>query len=207
LDEAKNALLREQQKKKQDAKDEPLSFNLTKGFVTFNSRRDAELAKMMKFTYESDQYVVEIPPDPSDILWADLQMNPLHAWIMSIAGYACIAGVFWAYLPTVVAIAYYTSLETLAEYSATFKSMADDPSTAALWDGLVNALALQLLMGFVPTFFHDHLLHLLLYQVRKFASAQDPGLVLLFPSDFRVARHCYRLFIVGHIGRTRRGPN
>jgi len=153
LDEAKNALLKEQQEKKQYAKDEPLSFNLTKGFVTFNSRRDAELAKMMKYTYESDQWVVEIPPDPSDILWADLQMDPLHAWIMSIAGYACIAGVFWAYLPTVVAIAYYTSLETLAEYSATFKSMADDPSTAALWDGLVNALALQLLMGFVPTFF------------------------------------------------------
>merc|ERR1719454_1633221 len=138
---------------KQYAKDPTSNFNLTKGFVTFKSRRDAELAKMMKYTYESDQWVVEIPPDPSDILWADLQMDPLHAWIMSIAGYACIAGVFWAYLPTVVAIAYYTSLETLAEYSATFKSMADDPSTAALWDGLVNALALQLLMGFVPTFF------------------------------------------------------
>lgn len=153
LQAAEGELKKERKDVDESTKTSPLEFNLTKGFVTFNSRRDAELAKMMKFTYESDQYVVEIPPDPSDILWADLQMNPLHAWIMSIAGYACIAGVFWAYLPTVVAIAYYTSLETLAEYSATFKSMADDPSTAALWDGLVNALALQLLMGFVPTFF------------------------------------------------------
>merc|ERR1719327_615537 len=78
----------------------------------------------------------------------------MHAKIMSVAGYALIAFVFWAYLPTVVAIAYYTSLETLAALSPTFKSMADDPSTSALWDGLVNALALQVLMGFVPTFFN-----------------------------------------------------
>merc|ERR1719440_1148910 len=34
-----------------------------------------------------------------------------------------------------------------------FTSLAEDPAMAALWDGLVNALALQLLMGFVPTFF------------------------------------------------------
>jgi hypothetical protein len=72
---------------------------------------------------------------------------------MSVAGYALIGFVFWSYLPTVVAIAYYTSLETLAEFGEPFKSMAEDPSTSALWDGLVNALALQLLMGFVPTFF------------------------------------------------------
>jgi len=125
----------------------------TNGFVTFNSRRDAELAKMMSYTPDAAEYVVEIPPDPTDVLWADLQMDPMHAKIMSVAGYALIAFVFWAYLPTVVAIAYYTSLETLAEFSPTFKSMAEDPSTSALWDGLVNALALQLLMGFVPTFF------------------------------------------------------
>merc|ERR1719356_718496 len=80
-------------------------------------------------------------------------MDPTHAQVTTLIGYALIGFVFWAYLPTVVAIAYYTSLETLAEYSDSFKSMAEDPSTSALWDGLVNALALQLLMGFVPTFF------------------------------------------------------
>jgi hypothetical protein len=31
--------------------------------------------------------------------------------------------------------------------------MAESPSTSALWDGLVNALALQLFIAFVPTFF------------------------------------------------------
>merc|ERR1719356_2267576 len=80
-------------------------------------------------------------------------MDPTHAQVTTLIGYALIAGVFWAYLPTVVAIAYYSSLQTFAEHSSVFKSMADDPSTSALWDGLVNALALQLFIGFVPTFF------------------------------------------------------
>merc|ERR1719356_1616542 len=108
---------------------------------------------MIHYTPNADDFVVSIPPDPSDIIWADLQVDPMHEKIWNLIGYALIAGVFWAYLPTVVAIAYYSSLETLAEYSDVFASMADDPSTAALWDGLVNALALQLLLGFVPTFF------------------------------------------------------
>merc|ERR1719356_1596403 len=80
-------------------------------------------------------------------------MDPTHAQVTTLIGYALIAGVFWAYLPTVVAIAYYTSLETLAEHFSFFQSLAEDPSISSLWDGLVNALALQLLMGFVPTFF------------------------------------------------------
>merc|ERR1719401_3251809 len=127
--------------------------NLTKAFVTFKSRRDAELAKMMNYTTEADEFVCSIPPDPTDVLWTDLQVDPVHEKLWSLIGYALIAGVFWAYLPTVVSIAYFTSIETLSEYSPVFASMDEDPSTAALWDGLVNALALQLLLGFVPTFF------------------------------------------------------
>merc|ERR1719401_2752785 len=126
--------------------------NLTKAFVTFKSRRDAELAKMMNYTTEADEFVCSIPPDPTDVLWTDLQVDPVHEKLWSLIGYALIAGLFWAYLPTVVSIAYFTSIETLAEYSAVFQSMAEDPSISALWDGLVNSLALQLFISFVPTF-------------------------------------------------------
>merc|ERR1740138_287218 len=134
------------------AESEP-KINLTKGFVTFNSRRDAELAKMMAYTNDAEEFVVSIPPDPSDIIYSDLTKDPMAEKIRALIGYALIAGVFWAYLPTVISIAYFTSLETLAEYSSVFASMAESPSTAALWDGLVNALALQLFIAFVPTFF------------------------------------------------------
>jgi ABC-type multidrug transport system fused ATPase/permease subunit len=127
--------------------------NMTKGFVTFKTRRDAELAKMMAYTKDAEEFVVSIPPDPSDIIYKDLTADPTAEKIRSLIGYALIAGVFWAYLPAVVSIAYFTSLETLAEYSSVFASMAESPSTSALWDGLVNALALQLFIAFVPTFF------------------------------------------------------
>lgn len=138
---------------KADAKNATGGVNLSRGFVTFKSRRDAELAKMITYTPDAAEFDVSIPPDPSDVIWKDLQVDPMHEQVWGIVGYACIAGIFWAYLPTVVGIAYFTSLETLAEYSPVFASMAQDPATAALWDGLVNALALQLLLGFIPTFF------------------------------------------------------
>jgi len=132
--------------------EEPV-WNLSKGFVTFATRRDAELAKMMIYTPNAEEFQVSIPPDPTDIIYTDLQKDPLQETIQTCIGYALIAAVFWAYLPTVVYIAYYTSIQTLAEYSDTFKAMAEDEATAALWDGLVNALALQLFIAFVPTFF------------------------------------------------------
>jgi len=131
----------------------PDSGNLSKGFVTFKARRDAELAKMMIFNADAEKFVVTIPPHPADVIYTDLQQDPTAEKVRMIIGYALIAGVFWAYLPTVVCIAYYTSIQTLAEYSDTFKSMADDEATAALWDGMVNALALQLFIAFVPTMF------------------------------------------------------
>jgi hypothetical protein len=141
----------------QEAADEKEStepvINLQTAFVTFHARRDAELAKMMVFTPNAEEYVVSIPPDPTDIIYTDLQKDPMKERVKQLIGYGLIFGVYWAYLPTVVSIGYFTSIETLAEYSDAFKAIAEDEATAALWDGMVNALALQLFMGFVPTFF------------------------------------------------------
>eukprot|EP00448_Togula_jolla_P016328 CAMPEP_0170583920 /NCGR_PEP_ID=MMETSP0224-20130122/8410_1 /TAXON_ID=285029 /ORGANISM="Togula jolla, Strain CCCM 725" /LENGTH=764 /DNA_ID=CAMNT_0010907315 /DNA_START=78 /DNA_END=2372 /DNA_ORIENTATION=+ len=127
--------------------------NLTCGFVTFKNRRDAELAKMMAFTPDADEFTVEIPPDPTDIIYADLQRDPHAQRVRDFLGYCLIAGVFWAYMPCVLGISYFTSLENLQSYVPAFKALADSPSSAALWDGLVSSLALQLFIGFVPTFF------------------------------------------------------
>jgi hypothetical protein len=50
--------------------------NTSKAFVTFTSRREAELSKMIVYSPDAAEWVVSIAPDPSDILWADLQMDP-----------------------------------------------------------------------------------------------------------------------------------
>jgi len=137
-----------------DEKDMPEPVvNLSKGFVTFECRRDAELAKMMVFTPNAEEFEVSIPPDPTDIIYTDLQKDPMAETVRLIIGYSLIAGVFWAYLPTVVSIAYFTSTETLREYSPAMEALAEDEAMAALWDGLVNSLALLLFVSFVPTFF------------------------------------------------------
>jgi len=153
LKEAKQSSAVERKSVLKAAKEEEPGVNLSKGFVTFKNRRDAELAKMMVFRANAEEFVVSIPPDPADIIYTDLQKDPVAEQIRMIIGYGLIACVFYAYLPTVIGLAYYTSLETLAEYGEPFAGMAEDPATSALWDGLVNALALQLFVSFVPTFF------------------------------------------------------
>jgi len=127
--------------------------NLGTAFVTFKNRRDAELAKMMQYRANAEDFVISIPPAPADTIYTDLCKDPVAQQVRDIIGYGLLAGVFYVYLPTVICIAYYTSLETLAEIFPSMQSMSDDPSTSALWDGLVNALALQLFVAFVPTFF------------------------------------------------------
>ena len=52
-----------------------------------------------------------------------------------------------------VTIAHSTSIKTLQEWILAMSAIADDPATSALWDNLVNSLALQLFISFVTTVF------------------------------------------------------
>jgi len=122
-------------------------------FVTFKSRRDSEMALKVDYTPDDDEFVCEIPPDPSDVIFTDLQKDPMRANVMSVVGYGLIALVFWAYMPAVIGIAYITNLENLAKEFPAFQSMADDPGTATMWEAMMGSLALQLFISFVPTFF------------------------------------------------------
>jgi len=122
-------------------------------FVTFKSRRDSEMALKADYTPDDDEFVCEIPPDPSDVIFTDLQKDPMKANMMAVVGYGLIALVFWAYMPAVIGIAYYTDLDNLAKVFPAFQSMADDPSTATMWEAMMGSLALQLFISFVPTFF------------------------------------------------------
>lgn len=128
--------------------------NLSTGFVTFETRRDAELAKTMVLTADEAEFVVSTPPDPSDIIYADLQKDPMAETAQMLIGYLLLVIVFWAYLPTVVSVAYFSSLETLAEHHFPgAETLLKDETLTAIWDGTVSAIALQVFISFVPTFF------------------------------------------------------
>merc|ERR1719454_836441 len=144
---------------KQYAKDPTSNFNLTKGFVTFKSRRDAELAKMMKYTYESDQWVVEIPPDPSDILWADLQMlmGFVPAFFMIIfSNFFCIKSgnslqhkiQEWYFYFQVVFVLLVTAIGS--SLLDTLEELAEDPTSIVYLLASTLPLATHFYLNFLP---------------------------------------------------------
>lgn len=135
-----------------DASPDPGGVNSTNGFVTFKTRRDAEVALKMTYTSDEDEYAVSLPPDPSDVIYTDFQRSPDTQKLRETVGYAAIFGIFWAYMPCVIAISAATSLEDLgASYPRIFQRLSEDPATVAMWDGMVASLVLQLFVSLVPT--------------------------------------------------------
>lgn len=123
------------------------------GFVTFKHRRDAEVAMKLNYTEDEDEFRVSIPPDPSDVIYADFMVDELRQDGAEFLGWACVAGLFFGYMPIIVGISSVASLHTLSAHVPAFRYLIDhQPSIAAIWDGLVGAMALTLMVSFLPTF-------------------------------------------------------
>jgi len=133
--------------------DELLEVHNNCGFVTFEHRRDAEIAMKLNYTEDEDEFRVEIPPDPSDVIYADFMEDEMHQAGRELVGWACVAGLFFGYMPIIVGISSVASLKTLQDHVALFRMIVENyPSIAAVWDGLVGAMALTLMVSFLPTF-------------------------------------------------------
>jgi len=123
------------------------------GFVTFKHRRECEISMQLKYTPDEDTFVVSVPPDPSDIVYTDLMVDESREAASETIGWACIAGLFFGYMPIIIGISSVASLSTLSEHIALFRMIVNDhPGIAAVWDGLVGAIALTLMVSFLPTF-------------------------------------------------------
>lgn len=131
---------------------DPLVFSQD-GFVTFKQRRDTEMAMSMTATASHDEFLMCIPPDPSDIYFHVLEEDRSGRGRKSMLGFLLILALILSYLPVIVAISRVTSLSTLRETFAPFGIIVDKyPKAASLWDGVVGSCALTLFMSFVPTF-------------------------------------------------------
>jgi len=123
------------------------------GFVTFKNRRECEIAMQLKYTPDEDTLVVSVPPDPSDVVYTDLMVDESREAASETIGWACVAGLFFGYMPIIIGISSVASLDTLSAHIALFRMIVDDhPGIAAVWDGLVGAIALTLMISFLPTF-------------------------------------------------------
>jgi hypothetical protein len=123
------------------------------GFVTFKHRRECEISMQLKYTPDEDTLVVSVPPDPSDVVYTDLMVDETREAASETIGWACVAGLFFGYMPIIIGISSVASLSTLSAHIALFRVIVDDhPGIAAVWDGLVGAIALTLMISFLPTF-------------------------------------------------------
>lgn len=135
----------------EDGRLDPSYFNI--GFVTFRHRRDAEISLKLCYTPDEDAFKCSIPPDPSDVIYTDLQVDETRESISEFGGWLCVAGLFFGYMPIIVGISSVASLDTLQAHVPLFRTIIEEhPSIAGLWNGLVGALALTFMMSFLPTF-------------------------------------------------------
>jgi len=123
------------------------------GFVTFHERRDCEIAMKLTYMEDEDQFACEIPPDPADVVYKDFMVDETTEAASESIGWGLVGALFLGYMPIIVGISSVASLDTLREHVALFAHIIDNyPSLAAMWDGLVGALALTIMVGFIPTF-------------------------------------------------------
>jgi len=109
------------------------------GFVTFTERKYAQMATTQLYSEDRDEWKVETPPEAADLLWGDMQQSPKGQGIYTLLGYACVAGLYFAYMPLVIGV-------------SQIAASIDAGPLQSVWAGLAPTIGLQLMVGFLPTF-------------------------------------------------------
>jgi hypothetical protein len=124
----------------------------TSGFVTFRTSRDAVLAMQVRYREDREVFVSSVPPDPADVIWADLQADPVKQKTKSALGALAVFGLFCGFMPLVILLSTVTDLHNLQEHIGLIKSVCEQwPVVASVLDGVFSSLALNVLMGLLPT--------------------------------------------------------
>ena len=125
--------------------------NSSNAFVTFHEQREAVVAQKLLAEEDNDGIRAEAAPDPGEVLWSDLLLDPGSQAIKELIGYFLIFLVFWGFMPLVVFIQSIANLHTL-ENIQFFKTLVDNfPALATLWNGLMASFALSVAMSFLPS--------------------------------------------------------
>jgi len=154
--------------------------NSSTGFVTFRTRRDAQMASRQQLDFDDDKFILRPAPPPADVIYENLLDNPAaqtfgeaSAWVRSragiatpagagrfvhnlvfhgeIYGWACIVVLFALWIPLVVFISGLTSLNSLQASIPVLQDWCKRfPLLNALLEGVLATLGLNVLMGVLP---------------------------------------------------------
>jgi len=112
--------------------------NTKTGFVTFTHQREKEITQNLKFSADRGLWAVSVPPEPSDIRWADLKVRDEFKVLNAVIGYACVIGVYVGFMPICIFV---TNLAN------SFKMGPFQP----LWMAFAPTMGLLLFLSFLPT--------------------------------------------------------
>ncbi|CAK0887322.1 unnamed protein product [Prorocentrum cordatum] len=62
----------------------------SEGFVTFKTRRDAEIARQLQLEHEGQRFQMSYAPDPDDVRYTDLLLDSQQQRVLTTIGYGCI---------------------------------------------------------------------------------------------------------------------
>lgn len=110
------------------------------GFVTFQSKKDAQIALTLAYRTNRSEMVCSVPPEPQDIIWSDLMAPPDETGSRLFIGYALMIILYLAFIPLVLGIMNVTSV-------------VDMGPLQPVWQGLGSPIGLMTLISFGPTSF------------------------------------------------------
>jgi hypothetical protein len=121
----------------------------TNGFVTFEKRKDAERALGVRLSNDDDAWVLETPPAADDVRYHDFEKDDSQTATWQIIGYVAVGGLFFAFMPIVIAI----SNVSMAIASCPIIANALEATGMTETVGsLLKTAGLTIMMAMLPTF-------------------------------------------------------
>jgi hypothetical protein len=136
------------------AAEEKDGVNCAAGFVQFMSKADADEARSLQlfpdaenvkgpsgseFASAVEALRLSTPPDPTSIIFADLQQDSHASGARMSVGYWLVAGLYFLYLP-------------LGIWIINIAKLVNMRPLQSVWAGLAPAIGLQVMVAFLPTF-------------------------------------------------------
>lgn len=155
--ELDTAIKQEQRKVMAEAAKSPAESSVyaTNGFVTFKTRRASQKALSTRLRADDGSFVMSVPPDPTDIIWSDLAMPAVERDALQFIGWGLIAGLFFAFMPIVLAISNLANIENIEKIPFMHSALAPGgflESFKSTITGQLASLGLTFMMSMLPTF-------------------------------------------------------
>lgn len=148
---ARDMVLREQEDVNQAASVGDPKVCSSVGFVTFSSVLWRRLASREQYRTDVTEFVVQLPPDPSDVIYTDLKRDSVAHHTSEGLGGLCLLCVFLFWSPVVVFISGFTTFDEIQEHYQLFKDLKQNmPITADFLESILATAAMKLFMALLP---------------------------------------------------------